>query len=70
MSWEPPQPPRNSLESIVAYWQAIVDIPESEPSAAILRDMAANRLAELGVASSRARDADAADEVRGPAQLG
>jgi hypothetical protein len=43
----PPPLPRNSRESIVAYWQTIAEIPENEPGAAVLREMASQRLAEL-----------------------
>lgn len=63
MSWIPPPPPRKNRDSIVAYWQAIADIPESERGAAILRDMASRRLAELGVVSSHNRDAQPADQA-------
>ena len=63
MSWMPPPPPCNNRESIVAYWQTIADIPESERGAAILRDMASYRLAESGVVSSRNRDAQPADQA-------
>jgi len=47
MSWMPPPLPRNNRESIVAYWQTIAEIPENEPGAAVLREMASQRLAEL-----------------------
>ena len=65
MSWMPPPLPHNNRESFVAYWQTIAEIPENEPGAAILRDMASERLAELCVAASHNRDAHAADQ--GPA---
>lgn len=48
MSWIPPRPPLNSVESKIAYWQRVLEIPEEEPSAPILRSMAAHRLVELG----------------------
>ena len=63
MSWMPPPPPRNNHESIVAYWHIIADIPENEPGAAILRDMASRRLVELGVVSSYKGDAQPADKA-------
>ena len=52
MSWMPPPLPRNNRESVVAYWQTIAEIPENEPGAEVLRDMASQRLAELRGASS------------------
>jgi len=47
MSWMPPPPPLRGRESVIAYWRAILEIPSSEPSAAVLRGMASQRLAEL-----------------------
>jgi hypothetical protein len=49
MPWTPPNPPFANRESIVAYWNAILEIPLSEPGAGMLRDMASHRLMELGV---------------------
>jgi hypothetical protein len=50
MAWYPPHPPTGSVQSIVAYWQAILAIPLSEPGAEMLRDMASRRLTELHIA--------------------
>lgn len=63
MSWMPPALPRNNRESVVAYWQTIAEIPENEPGAEILRDMASQRLTELCVTSSHNRDTQAADQA-------
>lgn len=49
--WTPPIPPRSTLKSKVTYWQRILEIPLNEPSAPILRQMAAQRLMELGAMS-------------------
>ena len=49
MSWHPPHPPTGSYQSIVAYWKAILEIPLNEPGAAMLRDMASQRLTELEI---------------------
>ena len=51
MSWIPPHLPLRSRESKVGYWQAILEIPDAEPSAPILRSMAAHRLVGLGALS-------------------
>jgi len=48
MAWAPPLPPLAYAESRVAYWRAILDIPDGEPAAPVLRLMAAHRLLELG----------------------
>lgn len=47
MSWTPPPPPLANRDSIVAYWLALLEIPADEPSAAILQEMATDRLTEL-----------------------
>ena len=48
MSWTLPAAPRRSLESRVAYWRQLLEIPIEEPGAAVLREMATHRLSELG----------------------
>ena len=60
MSWSPPHPPTGSFQSTVAYWQAIFEIPLDEPGAEMLREMAAQRLAELEVAVAAGRHAKTA----------
>lgn len=52
MSWNPPAPPGHSIASRVAYWRAIETIPADENGAVQLRQMAAQRLEQLGVAST------------------
>lgn len=47
MPWMPPRPPLNDHVSRVTYWRAIMDIPDAEPAAPLLRSMAAHRLLEL-----------------------
>jgi hypothetical protein len=47
MPWIPPALPLNTLEARLAYWQSIATIPDNEPGAQELRDMAEGRVAEL-----------------------
>lgn len=51
MAWAPPPPPLAYAESRIAYWRAIMDIPDTEPAAPLLRSMATHRLLELGALS-------------------
>ena len=44
MAWAPPPPPLTYAESRIAYWRAIMEIPDAEPAAPLLRSMAAHRL--------------------------
>lgn len=53
MSWTPPQLPLSNRDTIVTYWQGILEIPLSEPGAEILRSMAFDRLAELHAKPAR-----------------
>ena len=48
MAWTPPRPPLTDRASRISYWRAIIDIPDAEPAAPLLRSMAAHRLLELG----------------------
>lgn len=56
MSWTPPLPPLAYPESRIAYWRSIMAIPDTEPAAPLLREMAAHRLIELGALSAPGRD--------------
>ena len=51
MAWTPPLPPLAYPESRIAYWRSVLAIPDEEPSAPLLRSMAAHRLVELGALS-------------------
>lgn len=44
MSWIAPPPPCLSQQSRIEYWRQILDIPDDEPGAVMLRAMAAERL--------------------------
>lgn len=55
MPWTPPAPPLAHIESRIAYWRQIMEIPDSEPSAPVLRSIAAHRLSELGALSWKQR---------------
>jgi hypothetical protein len=71
MPWVPPAPPLNHKQSRISYWQRILAIPATEPSAPLLRDMAAHRLMELGALSvAEARQARAALEAWRPVSPG
>jgi hypothetical protein len=63
MGWIPPRPPRNEIVSRIEYWQALREIPESEPGAAVLRAMAAERLLQLGPCSEPGSSRDPGDAV-------
>jgi hypothetical protein len=65
MAWTLPTPPRQSLESRVAYWQQMLQIPLDDPAAPTLREMAAHRLCELGALS-----ATEAEQVMGTRDAG
>jgi len=66
MSWMPPPPPRNKREFVVAYWQDILAIPENEPGAAMLREMATQRLVELGAVSRENANSLSAEQDQSP----
>ena len=63
MSWTPPPPPLAYPESRIAYWRSIMAIPDIEPAAPLLREMASHRLIELG-ALSAAEGQDLASPLR------
>lgn len=48
MSWTPPRLPTRDRESVVAYWRQILEIPDDEVGAPMLREMATERLRTLG----------------------
>jgi hypothetical protein len=45
--WTPPKLPPRDQESVIAYWREILAIPDNEPGAQQLREMAAERLRVL-----------------------
>lgn len=47
MAWNVPRPPSSDLSDRLHYWHEILAIPEEEPSAVILRQMARERIERL-----------------------
>lgn len=47
MTWTPPRLPMSDLESRLSYWRAIAAMPDQEPGAKELHEIAESRLAEL-----------------------
>jgi hypothetical protein len=45
--WTPPKLPPRDQESVISYWREILAIPDNEPGAQQLREMAAERLRVL-----------------------
>jgi hypothetical protein len=75
MSWTPPLPPLAYPESRIAYWRSVLAIPDTEPAAPLLREMAAHRLIELGALSAAEAQAvasplDGLEEGRTPGAAG
>jgi hypothetical protein len=57
MAWYVPPLPRAERKSKVAYWFCLLEIPNDEPAAEMLKAMAMQRLLALGAISQAAAEA-------------